>query len=166
MGISFFKKKRFSPFERRFPYLLLWNFSDGTGWKILRGAWNMRGTRDTKIQVIEGSVSSLYISSLWYGRNGRKNRVTIFLNGQFRIVHTILYFGWWERSWLNLYDRYDHKKTGLKMKAQTQRSYQTRFIASAVSKACILKAHSHSHSMSGSLIWASLECQCCFWVAE
>jgi hypothetical protein len=25
-----------------------------------------RGTRDTKIQVIEVSVSSLYISSLWY----------------------------------------------------------------------------------------------------
>jgi hypothetical protein len=42
MGISFLKKKRFSPFERRFPYLLLWNFSDRTGWKIkiLRGAWN------------------------------------------------------------------------------------------------------------------------------
>jgi hypothetical protein len=40
MGISFLKKKRFSPFERRFPYLLLWNFSDGTGWKIFRGAWN------------------------------------------------------------------------------------------------------------------------------
>jgi hypothetical protein len=40
MGISFFKKKRFSPFERRFLYLLLSNFSDGTGWKILRGEWN------------------------------------------------------------------------------------------------------------------------------
>jgi hypothetical protein len=36
----FFWKKRFSPFERRFPYLLLWNFSDSTGWKILCGAWN------------------------------------------------------------------------------------------------------------------------------
>jgi hypothetical protein len=60
MGISFLKKKRFSPFERRFPYLLLCNFSDGTGWKILRGAWNLRGRRDTKIQVIEVSVSSLY----------------------------------------------------------------------------------------------------------
>jgi hypothetical protein len=33
---------------------------DGTGWKILRGAWNLRGRRDTKIQVIEVSVSSLY----------------------------------------------------------------------------------------------------------
>jgi hypothetical protein len=29
--------------------------------------------------------------------------------------------------------------------------------------ACILKAH--SHSMSGGSIWASLECQCCFWIA-
>jgi hypothetical protein len=67
MGISYFKKKRFSPFERRFPYLLLWNFSDGTGWKILRGAWNLRGTCDTRIQVIEVSVSSLYISSLCSG---------------------------------------------------------------------------------------------------
>jgi hypothetical protein len=73
MGISFFRKKWFSPFERRFPYLLLWNFSDGTGWKILRGAWNLRGRRDTKIQVIEMSVSSLYylfsvsslISKIW-----------------------------------------------------------------------------------------------------
>jgi hypothetical protein len=29
----------------------------------------------------------------------------------------------------------------------------------------ILKAHSHSHSMSWGSIWASLECQCCFWIA-
>ena len=28
---------------------------------------------------------------------------------------------------------------------------------------CILKAH--SHSMSGGSIWASLEYQCCFWIA-
>ena len=57
---------------------------------------------------------------------GRKNRVAIFLNGQFRIVYTckphinhkcslvritprifsskMLYFGWWERSWLNIYE--------------------------------------------------------------
>jgi hypothetical protein len=33
------------------------------------------------------------------------------------------------------------------------------------SYACILKAHSHSHPMSGGSIWASLECQCCFWIA-
>jgi hypothetical protein len=67
---------------------------------------------------------------------GRKNRVTIFLNGQFIIVYTckpyinhkyslviitprifsstMLYFGWWERSWLNLYDRYDHMETRFK----------------------------------------------------
>jgi hypothetical protein len=32
------------------------------------------------------------------------------------------------------------------------------------SNACILKAHSHSHSKSGGSIWASLECQCCFWI--
>ena len=30
--------------------------------------------------------------------------------------------------------------------------------------ACILQAHSHSHSKSGGSIWASLECQCCFWI--
>jgi hypothetical protein len=29
--------------------------------------------------------------------------------------------------------------------------------------ACMLKAH--SHSKSGSSIWASLECHCCFWIA-
>jgi hypothetical protein len=33
------------------------------------------------------------------------------------------------------------------------------------SNARILKAHSHSHSMSGSSIWASLACHCCFWIA-
>jgi hypothetical protein len=33
------------------------------------------------------------------------------------------------------------------------------------SNARILKAHSHSRSMSGSSIWASLECYCCFWIA-
>ena len=30
---------------------------------------------------------------------------------------------------------------------------------------CILKAHSHSHSMSGRSIWASLKCNCSFWIA-
>jgi hypothetical protein len=30
--------------------------------------------------------------------------------------------------------------------------------------ACILKAH--SHSKSGGSIWASVECQCCFWIAR
>jgi hypothetical protein len=80
-------------------------------------------------------------SPVWYGR---KNRVTIFLNGQFRIVYTIqvikyspviitprifsfkmLYFGWWERSWLNLYNRYDHMETRLSIyleKLRTERN--------------------------------------------
>jgi hypothetical protein len=31
------------------------------------------------------------------------------------------------------------------------------------SNTCILKAH--LHSKSGGSIWASLECQCCFWIA-
>ena len=30
----------------------------------------------------------------------------------------------------------------------------------------ILKAHSRSHSKSGGSISASLECQCCFWIAD
>jgi hypothetical protein len=69
----------------------------------------------------------------WYGRNGRK--VTSHDLSQFIIVYTCkphmnykyslviitprtfsskrLYFGWWERSWLNLYDRYDHTETRL-----------------------------------------------------
>jgi hypothetical protein len=34
-----------------------------------------------------------------------------------------------------------------------------------LSYARILKAYSHSHSLSGGSIWASLECQCCFWIA-
>jgi hypothetical protein len=35
----------------------------------------------------------------------------------------------------------------------------------SLSYARILKAHSYSYSMSGGSIWASLECQCCFWTA-
>jgi hypothetical protein len=38
--VSHFKKKAIFTFRTAFSYLLLWNFSDGTGWKILRGAWN------------------------------------------------------------------------------------------------------------------------------
>jgi hypothetical protein len=50
---------RFSPFERRFPYLLLWKTA-------LAGRFCVaRGTRDTKIQVIEVSVSSpVYLFSV------------------------------------------------------------------------------------------------------
>jgi hypothetical protein len=57
------KFKRFSSFERRFPYLLLWNSSDGNGWEIFRGAWNA-WHKNWGYRV---SVSSLYISPLWYG---------------------------------------------------------------------------------------------------
>jgi hypothetical protein len=38
-------------------YLLLWNFSDGNGWKILRGAWN-GWHKNSGYRV---SVSSLYV---------------------------------------------------------------------------------------------------------
>jgi hypothetical protein len=54
--VSHLKKKRFSPFERHFPYLLLWNFSNGTGWKIFRGAWNA-WHKNSGYRV---SVSTLY----------------------------------------------------------------------------------------------------------
>jgi hypothetical protein len=66
--VSIFFKKRFSPFERRFPYLLLWNFSDGTGWEILRGARNA-WHKNWGYRV---SVSFLYISSLWYGASNKR----------------------------------------------------------------------------------------------
>jgi hypothetical protein len=39
--------------------------------------------------------------------------------------------------------------------------FQSNFFA--VIYSCILKTH--SHSKSGGSIWASLECQCCFWIA-
>jgi hypothetical protein len=74
------------------------------------------------------SYAAVSFSTAWFPYV-RKNRVTIFLNGQFIIVYTckphinhkyslviitprifcskMLYFGWWERSWLNLYDRYE-----------------------------------------------------------
>jgi hypothetical protein len=61
------KKSDFHLSNGVFPIFCIWNFSDSTGWKSLRGACNLRGTRDTKIQVIEVSVSSLYISSLCSG---------------------------------------------------------------------------------------------------
>jgi hypothetical protein len=49
MGISFLKKKRFSPFERRFLY-----FCYEISATALAGIFCVaRGTRDTKIQVIE-----------------------------------------------------------------------------------------------------------------
>jgi hypothetical protein len=76
-------------------------------------------------------VSIVSQSKAWfpYDRNGRKNRVTNFSTASlFILVNHIyksfssynhphifssemLYFGWWERSWLNLYDRYDHMET-------------------------------------------------------
>jgi hypothetical protein len=39
----------------------------------------------------------------------------------------------------------------------------SRYVQSSIIYARILKAH--SHSMSGSSTWASLECHCCFWIA-
>ena len=80
---------------------------------------------------------SVLFIKVWFPY-GRKNKVRIFLNGQFIIVYTckpqinhkyslviitprifsskMLYFGWWERSWLNLYDHwlnlYDQLKSG------------------------------------------------------
>jgi hypothetical protein len=66
MGISFFKKKRFSPFEVRTAFSLSFANCYEISATALAGRFCVaRGTRDTKIQVIEVSVSSLYISSLW-----------------------------------------------------------------------------------------------------
>ena len=44
-----------------------------------------------------------------------------------------------------------------------QRSIQIAEGETVTTYARILKAH--SHSMSGSSIWDSFECQCCFWIA-
>jgi hypothetical protein len=63
MGISFKKKEAIFTFRTAFPYLLLWNFSDGTGWEILHGTWNV-WHKNWGYRV---SVSSLYISPLWWG---------------------------------------------------------------------------------------------------
>ena len=54
MGISFLKKKRFSPFERRFPYAFAMKFQR-RHW-LGNFAWRMEITfaRDTKIEVIDG----------------------------------------------------------------------------------------------------------------
>jgi hypothetical protein len=49
MGISFFKKKRFSPIERCFPYLCYEISATALAGRFCVA----RGTRDTKIQVIE-----------------------------------------------------------------------------------------------------------------
>jgi hypothetical protein len=64
MCISFLKKSDFHLSNGVFP-IFCYEISATAlalleAWKILRGAWNLRGTRDTKIKVIEVSVSSLY----------------------------------------------------------------------------------------------------------
>jgi hypothetical protein len=60
MGISFLKKSDFHLSNGVFPI-----FCYEISATALAGRFCMaRGTRDTKIQVIEVSVSSLYISSL------------------------------------------------------------------------------------------------------
>jgi hypothetical protein len=56
------KKEAIFTFRTAFPYLLLWNFSDGTGWEILHGTWNV-WHKNWGYRV---SVSSLYISPLWW----------------------------------------------------------------------------------------------------
>jgi hypothetical protein len=82
MSISFFLKKRFSPFERR--YIFCYEISA----TALAGRFCVaRGTRDTKIQVIEVSVSSLYISSLCYYPN-----ITIIWDGRFCMFDVLLRF--------------------------------------------------------------------------
>ena len=61
MGISFLKKSDFHLSNGVFPI-----FCYEISATALAGRFCVaRGTRDTKIQVIEVSVSSLYISSLW-----------------------------------------------------------------------------------------------------
>jgi hypothetical protein len=64
MGISFFLKSDFHLSNGVFPI-----FCYEISATALAGRFCVaRGTRDTKIQVIEVSVSSLYISSLWLNR--------------------------------------------------------------------------------------------------
>jgi hypothetical protein len=60
MGISFLKKSDFHLSNGVFPIFCYEISATALAWKILRGAWNLRGRRDTKIQVIEMYVSSLY----------------------------------------------------------------------------------------------------------
>jgi hypothetical protein len=65
MGISFFLKKAIFTFRTAFSLSFAMKFQrrhwlEDFAWRV-----EVRGTRDTKIQVIEVSVSSLYISSLW-----------------------------------------------------------------------------------------------------
>jgi hypothetical protein len=63
MGISFFLKKAIFTFRTAFSLFFCYEISA----TALAGRFCVaRGTRDTKIQVIEVSVSSLYISPLWY----------------------------------------------------------------------------------------------------
>ena len=60
MGVSFLKKRLFSPFERRFIPIFCYEISA----TALAGRFCVaRGTRDTKIQVIDVSVSFLYYLS-------------------------------------------------------------------------------------------------------
>jgi hypothetical protein len=66
MGISFFLKKAIFTFRTAFSLSFAMKFQR----RQLAGRFCVaRGTRDTKIQVIEVSVSSLYISSLWFTKD-------------------------------------------------------------------------------------------------
>jgi hypothetical protein len=59
-------------------------------------------------------------------------------------------------------------RQGFKCKGKhSARSWQSVPLGCNISMpyACVLKAHSRLHSKSGGSIWASLECQCWFWIA-
>jgi hypothetical protein len=64
MGISFKKKSDFHLSNGVFPMLLLRNFSEVTGWEILRGAWKQRVRVTQKLRLSTASFLSVYLSSV------------------------------------------------------------------------------------------------------
>ena len=111
----------------------------------------------------------LLIAWAWFpacGRNGCRNWVAIFLNGQFIIVYTcklhmnhkyslviitprisstMLYFGWWERSWFNLlrpfrpYGSQASRRISIQCKMSHYRSFAIAFFWNACSQLQLMR---------------------------
>jgi hypothetical protein len=89
---------------------------------------------------------------IFWGVGCRGVRTKFSENG----VHTVGYY---------YYNLYLKKIIHLEVRVQLTDNFNKCNYIICYSNARILKAHSYSHSMSGSSIWASLECHCCFWIA-
>jgi hypothetical protein len=95
-------------------------------------------------------------------------RKVIFLRVGIDLIFLLLPLG--KCGHIRLYSKSSHPKSGGSIWASVSVLFlnswrMSSHIVRYETDARILKAHSHLHWMSGSSIWASLECHCCFWIA-